>query len=84
LRSGQIRTDKSYNETERCAKSCLTAIMGRMACESGTQITWDEAFACNLELAPGLAALKWDSDPPAKAGPGGKYEVAMPGQTQVC
>ena len=30
-----IRNDKPYNETERCAKSCFTAIMGRMACESG-------------------------------------------------
>ena len=78
-----IRNDKPYNETERCAKSCLTAIMGRMACESGKQITWDEAFASNAELAPALADLKWDADPPAKPGPGGKYEVAMPGQTRA-
>src|SRR6185369_4609217 len=44
-----IRNDKPYNETERCAKSCLTAIMGRMACESGKQITWEEAIASELE-----------------------------------
>ncbi len=75
-----IRNDKPYNETERCARSCLTAIMGRMACESGQQISWDEAFASNVELAPGLADLKWDSDPPAKPGSDGKYEVAMPGR----
>jgi predicted dehydrogenase len=79
-----IRNDKPHNETERCAKSCLTAIMGRMACESGKEISWDEAFASNIELAPGLADLKWDSDPPAKPGSDGKYEVAMPGQTRAC
>lgn len=79
-----IRNDTPYNETERCAKSCLTAIMGRMACESGKQITWGEALASNLELAPGLAELKWDSDPPAKPDPDGRYDVAMPGQTRGC
>jgi predicted dehydrogenase len=79
-----IRNDKTYNETERCAKSCLTAIMGRMACESGKQITWDEAFASDFELAPGLSDLKWDSESPAKLGPDGNYAVAMPGQTRGC
>lgn len=79
-----IRNDKPYNETERCAKSCLTAIMGRMACESGKQITWDEALASDFELAPGLAELKWDSEAPAKPGADGNYAVAMPGQTRAC
>jgi len=79
-----IRNDKPYNETERCAKSCLTAIMGRMACESGKQITWDEALGSDLELAPGLAELKWDDEAPAKPGPDGNYAVAMPGQTRAC
>jgi predicted dehydrogenase len=79
-----IRNDKRHNETERCAKSCMTAIMGRMACESGKQITWDEALASNLELAPGLAELKWDSTPPAAADAAGRYEIAMPGRTRAC
>jgi len=79
-----IRNDKPYNETERCAKSCLTAIMGRMACESGKLITWDQAFASNLQLAPGLDDYTWDSEPPAMPNPTGHYPVAMPGQTQAC
>lgn len=78
-----IRNDKPYNETERCAKSCMTAIMGRMACESGKKITWDEAMAAEIELAPGLENYAWDSNPPAMPGPDGKYPVAMPGQTKV-
>ena len=40
-----IRNDKPYNESERCAKTSLTCIMGRMACESGKKITWEEAMA---------------------------------------
>ena len=76
-----IRNDKPYNETERCAKSCFTAIMGRMACESGRLITWEEALQSNLELAPGLEHYTADSNPPPLPDANGRYPVAMPGQT---
>ena len=78
-----IRNDKPYNETERCAKSAFTAVMGRMACECGRQLTWDEALASNIELAPGLDKLTWDSDAPVMPDSSGHYPIAMPGQTQV-
>jgi predicted dehydrogenase len=78
-----IRKDKPYNETERCAKSCFTAVMGRMACESGKMITWDEALASNVELAPGLDNYTWDSNPPGMPDANGHYPIAMPGQTKV-
>lgn len=78
-----IRNDQPYNETERCAKSCMTAIMGRMACESGRQITWDEALASNVQLAPGLDNLKWTDPAPVMPDAQGGYPVAMPGQTVV-
>jgi hypothetical protein len=79
-----IRNDKPYNETERCAKSCLTAIMGRMACESGKLITWEEALASNVQLAPDLDHLTWDSSAPAMPDSQGKYPIAIPGQTEAC
>ena len=79
-----IRNDKPYNETQRCAKSCLTAIMGRMACESGKRLTWDEALVSNLELAPGLERCTWDSDAPAMPDATGKYHIAIPGQDPGC
>jgi len=78
-----IRNDKPYNEAERGAKACLVAIMGRMACESGQMVTWDDAFNSNLELAPGLDRMTWDSEPPVKAGPDGRYPLAIPGLTKV-
>jgi predicted dehydrogenase len=78
-----IRADKPYNETERSAKSCFTAILGRMACESGKMITWEEGFASSVELAPGLENLTVDSDAPVMPDATGKYPVAMPGQTKV-
>ncbi|HOC55087.1 MAG TPA: twin-arginine translocation signal domain-containing protein [Verrucomicrobiota bacterium] len=76
-----IRNDKPYNEAERCAKSCFTAIMGRMACESGKLVTWDEALASKTELAPGLDNYTWDTNPPTMPDAEGRYPIAMPGQT---
>ncbi len=77
-----IRNNKTYNETERCAKSCMTAIMGRMACECGKTVTWEDAMASELELAPGLETLTMDSEPPVKKGDNGRYPVALPGRTK--
>jgi hypothetical protein len=78
-----IRNNKPYNETERCAKSCLTAIMGRMACESGKTVTYEEAMNSNLELAPGLENLAWGNQAPIMPGPDGRYSIAMPGTTKA-
>jgi predicted dehydrogenase len=78
-----IRNDKPCNETERCAKSNLTAIMGRMACESGQRITWDEAMASQLELAPGLDLLTEASNPPVMPDANGRYPIAKPGRTKA-
>ena len=78
-----IRNDKPYNETERSAKGCFAAILGRMASESGQLVTWEDAFASELELAPGLAHLTMDSVPPVVPDANGKYPIAMPGQTKV-
>jgi predicted dehydrogenase len=74
-----IRSDQPYNETERAAKSCFTAIMGRMACDSGKALTWDEALQSPLELAPGLDTLTLASAAPVRADASGQYPIAMPG-----
>ena len=78
-----IREDQPYNEAERCAKAAMTGILGRMAAESGKLITWEEAFASDLELAPGLDKLTWQSNPPVMPDAQGKFPIAMPGVTQV-
>ncbi len=78
-----IRTDQPYNETERCAYAAMTGILGRMAAESGKMITWEEALKSQLQLAPGLENLTWESPPPVASDAEGKYPVAMPGFTPV-
>jgi len=78
-----IREDKPYNETERSAYAAMTGILGRMAAESGQMVTWEEAMASDVELAPGLDRYTMDSDPPVKPDAEGRYPIAMPGQTKV-
>jgi predicted dehydrogenase len=78
-----IREDKPYNETERSAYAAMTGILGRMAAESGQMITWEEAMASDVELAPGLDRYTLDSDPPVKPDAEGRYPIAMPGKTKV-
>jgi len=78
-----IRKDKPHNETERCAYAAMTGILGRMAAESGQMITWEQAMASDLELAPGLDNYTMASDPPVKPDSNGNYPIAMPGQTKV-
>jgi predicted dehydrogenase len=79
-----IRSDQPCNETERSARACLVSILGRMAAESGRLITYDEAFASNLELAPGLEKIaSLDAPPPVTPDANGRYSVPVPGQTTV-
>jgi myo-inositol 2-dehydrogenase / D-chiro-inositol 1-dehydrogenase len=76
-----IRQDKPYNETEICANATLLSILGRMACESGQLVTWEEARDSSLELAPGLDSLTWNSPAPVLPDSAGRYPIAVPGQT---
>lgn len=79
-----IRNDKPYNETERCCYAAMTGILGRMAAENGNEITWEEAMASEMELAPGLANItSLDAPAPVQPDAAGKYPVAMPGFTKV-
>jgi predicted dehydrogenase len=78
-----IRQDKPYNETDRCAKTAMVGILGRMACDSGKKIIWDEAIKSDVELVPNLDQLTADSPAPVMPDKDGNYPVAMPGQTQV-
>jgi myo-inositol 2-dehydrogenase / D-chiro-inositol 1-dehydrogenase len=78
-----IRKDKPYNEAERSAYAAMVGILGRMAAESGQMVTWDEAMASNLVLAPGLDNWTIDSPAPVMPDEKGNYPVAMPGTTKV-
>ncbi len=47
-----IRNNEPVNEAERTAVATLTAIMGRISCYTGQEVTWDEMMESNLALGP--------------------------------
>ncbi len=78
-----IRRNTPYNETERCAHAALTGILGRMAAESGKKVTWEQALASTIELAPDLENWTMASPAPVKPDADGNYPVAVPGLSKV-
>jgi predicted dehydrogenase len=76
-----MRAGSPINDSLSMARSTMHAILGRMATHGGQRITWDEAFASNLVLAP--QRYDWNADPPLLPGPDGKYPCPIPGVTRV-
>ena len=76
-----IREDRPFNETKYGAESTMTAILGRLATYSGKAISWDDAMASEVSLAPEKYA--WDAPPPTLPDADGRYSIPVPGQTPV-
>jgi predicted dehydrogenase len=72
-----IRTDTPNNDAVRTAEATLTSILGRMACYSGAEVTWDQAMNSDLDTLP--KTLAWDADPGPTPGPDGMYPSPVPG-----
>jgi len=68
-----IRAGKPINDCERGARSCMMAIMARMAGYTGQVLTWDQALNSKEVLAPANLdfAMKLETPP-----------VAVPGKTK--
>jgi predicted dehydrogenase len=68
-----IRDGQPLNEAQTVAESTLTAIMGRMSCYTGKEVTWEQALNSKLDLMhEDLAFGPMPVDP-----------VAIPGKTEL-
>ncbi len=68
-----IKEGNPLNEAQRVAESTLTGIMGREACYSGQDVTWDQMMASDMKLGPDKYQFGPYPTPP----------VAMPGAYKV-
>ena len=68
-----LRSGAPINDCERGARSCMMAIMARMAAYTGQTITWDQAMKSTESLVP--EKLEFGPPFPTPA-------VAIPGQTK--
>ena len=74
-----IRGDQPYNEAKRGAEASLVTAMGRMACHTGQEISYENMLACEHEFAPTVDQLTMDSPAPLQLLPYGKYAIPLPG-----
>jgi len=74
-----IRDDKPYNEVKRGVEASLVSSMGRMAANTGREITFDQMLNCDHEMAPGSDKFTMDSPAPLIADASGRYPVPQPG-----
>jgi len=74
-----IRDDKPYNEVKRGVEASLVSSMGRMAANTGREITFDEMLQCEHRMAPGIEKFTMDSPAPLLADASGRYAVPQPG-----
>ncbi len=72
-----VRKDQPFNEAEDGAYATMTAIMGRMATYSGQVVTWSDALASNVSLAP--ERLAWKAKPQSLPDKQGNYPIPKPG-----
>ena len=74
-----IRDDKPYNEVKRGVEASLVASMGRMAANTGREITFDQMLQCDHDMAPNIEKFTMDSPAPLLADANGRYPVPQPG-----
>jgi predicted dehydrogenase len=74
-----IRDDKPYNEVKRGVEASLISSMGRMAANTGKEITYDQMLNCEHEMAPDVDKFTMDSPAPLVADANGRYPVPQPG-----
>jgi len=55
-----------------------------MAAESGALITWEQALASNLELAPGIENFTFESEAPVKPDAQGRTPSPCPASPRPC
>jgi len=75
-----IRTDRQHNEIKRAIYSDLTSLMGRAACHTGREVTWEKIMESKFQFCSYLDELDYDSPPPVKADENGQFPFPIPGK----
>lgn len=75
-----VRSGKPINNVKYMVGSTMLALLGRAVCETGQQITWEDAMTSTESVE--LPEYSWDLEPPIKPKEDGTYAIAIPGITK--
>ncbi len=56
-----IRTDRPHDEAKRAVYSDIISLMGRAACHTGKEVTWDDLMKSQFLFCDHLDDLDFDS-----------------------
>ncbi len=74
-----IRQDKPHNECRRAVYSDLTTLMGRAACHTGQEVTWEQMMNSRFQFCDYLDDLSFESPVPVQANADGQFPVPVSG-----
>jgi predicted dehydrogenase len=77
-----IRDNQEWNELDRGIDATFVPIMGRMAVETGKDVTAAEAWNSTFQYGD-MAALTFDGDSPCMPDENGDYRIAVPGKATI-
>jgi predicted dehydrogenase len=75
-----IRNDRPHNETERAVYSDLASLMGRAACHTGQEVTWNQIMESRFQFCSYLDELNEESPVPVVANSEGQFPLPIPGE----
>jgi len=78
-----IRDDVEWNELDRGIDATFTAILGRMATETGQPVTAEQAWTSTYQYAPDIDKLTLASDSPVMPDADDNYRIARPGKATI-
>ena len=78
-----LANGKIPNETEYGAKSTMTAILGRLATYTGSQLKWDDAIASNISLADVDSLKSFSDQAPVVPDKDLRYQIPKPDNSSV-
>jgi len=78
-----IRDNAEWNELDYGISATFTAILGRMATETGQRVTAEEAWASTFQYAPNVEDLRMSHDSPVMPDADGNYAIPRPGRATL-
>ena len=72
-----IHNNRPHNEIKRAVYSDLTSLMGRAACHTNREVTWEQVMNSRFQFCDYLDDLSYDSAPPVKADRNGQFPVPI-------
>ena len=78
-----IRSGKPLNSGPYMSNSTMIGVLGQIACYTGKQVSWDDAYKANFQFGPSPEESTFQTKPPALPDATGNYPLPKPGITKL-